>query len=87
MTASLFGAWKMRIPLAAGSLFLTPRRLPWRGKFHWQRQDQRKGAVCPLDERRRPHLFGKYSGTEIKIDDEDFIIMREEEVLGVLGRG
>jgi chaperonin GroES len=29
-------------------------------------------------------LFGKYSGTEIKIDGEDFIIMREEEVLGVL---
>jgi chaperonin GroES len=29
-------------------------------------------------------LFGKYSGTEIKIDGEDFIIMKEEEVLGVL---
>ena len=29
-------------------------------------------------------LFGKYAGTEIKIDGEDFIIMREEEVLGVL---
>ena len=29
-------------------------------------------------------LFGKYSGTEIKLDGEDFIIMREEEVLGVL---
>src|SRR5712692_9872980 len=29
-------------------------------------------------------LFGKYSGTEIKIDGEDFIIMKEDEVLGVL---
>ena len=29
-------------------------------------------------------LFGKYSGTEIKLDSEDFIIMREEEVLGIL---
>ena len=29
-------------------------------------------------------LFGKYSGTEIKLDGEDFIIMREEEVLGVV---
>ena len=28
-------------------------------------------------------LFGKYSGTEIKLDGEDFIIMHEEEVLGV----
>jgi hypothetical protein len=31
-----------------------------------------------------PFLFGKYSGTEIKIDGEDFIIMKEEEVLGIL---
>ena len=29
-------------------------------------------------------LFGKYSGTEIKLDGEDFIIMREEEVLGIV---
>ena len=29
-------------------------------------------------------LFGKYSGTEIKIDGEEFIIMKEEEVLGIL---
>jgi chaperonin GroES len=29
-------------------------------------------------------LFGKYSGTEIKLDGEDFLIMREEEVLGIL---
>jgi chaperonin GroES len=29
-------------------------------------------------------LFGKYSGTEIKIDGEDFLIMKEEEILGVV---
>ena len=29
-------------------------------------------------------LFGKYAGTEIKIDDEDYVIMREEEILAVL---
>ena len=29
-------------------------------------------------------LFGKYSGTEIKIDGEELVIMREEEVLGIL---
>ena len=29
-------------------------------------------------------LFGKYAGTEIKLDGEDFVIMREEEVLGIL---
>jgi len=30
-------------------------------------------------------LFGKYSGTEVKIDGEEFLIMREDDVLGVIG--
>ncbi len=30
-------------------------------------------------------LIGKYSGTDIKIDDEDYIILREDEILAVLG--
>ena len=30
-------------------------------------------------------LFGKYTGTEIKIDGEDVLILREDEVLAVLG--
>jgi chaperonin GroES len=29
-------------------------------------------------------LFGKYSGTEIKIDGDEYLIMREDDVLGVL---
>ena len=29
-------------------------------------------------------LFGKYSGTEIKLDGEDFLILREDEVLGII---
>ena len=29
-------------------------------------------------------LFGKYSGNEVRIDDEELVIMREEEVLGIL---
>ena len=44
-----------------------------------------EGKVRPLDVKDGDRiLFGKYSGTEIKIDGEDFIIMREEEVRGVL---
>src|SRR6266705_4794373 len=31
-------------------------------------------------------LFGKYSGSEIKIDGEEFIIMREDEILGIISR-
>jgi chaperonin GroES len=30
-------------------------------------------------------LFGKYSGTEIKIEDEELLILREEEILAKLG--
>ena len=30
-------------------------------------------------------LFGKYSGTEVKIEGEEYLIMREEDVLGVIG--
>ena len=30
-------------------------------------------------------LFGKYAGTEIKIDDNDHVILREDEVLGIIG--
>lgn len=31
-------------------------------------------------------LFGKYSGTEVKLDDEDYLIMREDDILGVIER-
>jgi chaperonin GroES len=44
-----------------------------------------EGKVFPLDVKAGDTvLFGKYSGTEIKLDGEDFLIMREEEVLGIL---
>ena len=29
-------------------------------------------------------LFGKYAGTEVKLEDEEYLIMREDEVLGIL---
>src|SRR5437762_12697159 len=44
-----------------------------------------EGKVRPLDVKDGDRiLFGKYSGTEIKLDGEDFVIMREEEVLGIV---
>ncbi len=44
-----------------------------------------EGKVFPLDVKPGDRvLFGKYSGTEIKIDGEEFLIMREEEVLGII---
>jgi len=44
-----------------------------------------EGKVFPLDVKAGDKiLFGKYSGTEIKIDGEEFLIMREEEVLSIV---
>jgi chaperonin GroES len=44
-----------------------------------------KGAVLPLDIKTGDTvLFGKYSGTEIKIAGQDYLILREDEVLGVV---
>jgi chaperonin GroES len=31
-------------------------------------------------------LFGKYSGSEIKLDGEEFLIMREDDILGIISR-
>jgi chaperonin GroES len=46
---------------------------------------QDDGKRSPLDVKTGDRiLFGKYSGTEIKIDDQDYLIMREEEILAVL---
>jgi chaperonin GroES len=48
------------------------------GKF---RED---GKRQPLDVKAGDRvLFGKYSGSEVKIDDNEYLIMREDEILGV----
>jgi chaperonin GroES len=47
-----------------------------------------KGELIPLDVKVGDRiLFGKYSGTEIKLDGEEYLIVREDEVLGVLEGG
>ena len=43
------------------------------------------GSVTPLDVKAGDTvLFGKYSGQEIKLDGEELLIMREDEILGVI---
>ena len=45
------------------------------------------GERVPLDVKAGDRiLVGKYTGAEVKIQDEDYIILREEEVLGVIKR-
>jgi chaperonin GroES len=44
-----------------------------------------KGDRIPLEVKKGDRvLFGKYAGTEIKIDDEEHVILREDEVFGIL---
>jgi chaperonin GroES len=46
---------------------------------------KRDGQVVPLQVKTGDHiLFGKYTGTDIILHGEDYLIMREEEVLGIV---
>lgn len=45
-----------------------------------------KGNRMPLDVKKGDKvLYGKYSGTEIKLDDETYLIIHQDEILGILG--
>ena len=44
-----------------------------------------EGKVIPLDVKAGDKiLYGKYSGTEIKIDDQEYLIMHQDDILGIL---
>ena len=46
---------------------------------------QQSGEIRPLDLKAGDQvLFGKYSGTEVKIEGEEYLIMREDDVLGII---
>jgi chaperonin GroES len=45
-----------------------------------------KGELIPLDVKPGDRiLFGKYSGNDIKIDDEEYLILKEDEILAKIG--
>ena len=44
------------------------------------------GKLVPLDVKKGDRvLFGKWSGTEVKIDGQDLLIMKESDIMGVVG--
>ena len=46
------------------------------------------GKRSPMDVQKGDRiLMGKYSGSEIKIEDQDYVILREDEILAVIGNG
>jgi chaperonin GroES len=45
-----------------------------------------EGKVTPLDVKAGDRiLFGKWSGTEVRVDGEDLLIMKESDILGIVG--
>lgn len=73
----------------AGGLYIpdTAKEKPQQGKVIsvGKGKVREDGTVQPLDLKSGDKiLFGKYSGTEIKLDGEEFLIMREDDVLGVV---
>jgi chaperonin GroES len=49
------------------------------------KRNEKDGTLVPLDVQVGDRiLFGKYSGSDIKLDGDEYMIMREDEVLGVL---
>ena len=45
-----------------------------------------EGKKIPLDVKAGDKiLFGKYSGSEVKVDDQEYLIMKEEDVLAIIG--
>ena len=50
------------------------------------RQANDEGERSPMDVKAGDRiLIGKYSGSEIKIDGQDYVILREDEILAVVG--
>jgi chaperonin GroES len=45
------------------------------------------GKITPMDVKVGDHiLFGKWSGTEVKIDGKEYSIMKESDIMGVIGK-
>jgi chaperonin GroES len=73
----------------AGGLFIpeTAKEKPQRGEIVAAGNGKKteEGKVLPLDVKVGDKvLFGKYSGTEIKVDGEEYLIMREDDILAVV---
>ncbi len=66
----------------------TAQEKPMRGKVLATGPGARDedGALLPMELKKGDTvLYGKFSGTEVKIDDKEVLIMRESDVMGILG--
>jgi chaperonin GroES len=75
-----------------GSIIIpdTAKEKPQQGKVIAAGEGRRdeKGNRIPMEVKKGDViLFGKYSGNEIKIDETEYLIIREEDVLGIIEKG
>ncbi|ABB30278.1 co-chaperone GroES [Geobacter hydrogenophilus] len=75
--------------VTAGGIFIpdTAKEKPQRGEIVAVGNGKKTedGKVIPIDLKVGDKvLFGKYAGTDIKVEGEDFLIMREDDILGVI---
>ena len=73
----------------AGGIFIpdTAKEKPMEGEIIAVGPGARdeKGTLVPLDVKKGDRiLFGKWSGTEIKLDGEDLLIMKESDIMGII---
>lgn len=73
----------------AGGIIIpdTAKEKPQRGKIvaTGKGRVSEDGKVTPLDVKIGDQvLFGKYSGTELKLDGNEYLMMREEDILGIM---
>ncbi len=75
---------------SAGGIIIpdTAKEKPMQGKIIavGSGNKDEQGKVTPLDVKAGDTiLFGKWSGTEIKLDGTDYIIMKESDIMGIVG--
>jgi len=73
----------------AGGIFIpdTAKEKPQKGEIFAVGKGKKteEGKVIPLDVKVGDKvLFGKYAGTEIKVENQEYLIMREDDILGVI---
>ncbi len=75
--------------MTAGGIFIpeTAKEKPMKGEVVAVGNGKKTedGKIIPVDVKKGDKvLFGKYAGTEIKVDGQEYLIMREDDILGIM---
>jgi chaperonin GroES len=66
-------------------LFGSNWEYPWKIGIKCYKKENEVGKLVPLDVKKGDKiLFGKWSGTEVKMNSEDYLIMKESDIMGII---